>query len=193
VLAHIGTFTFASSGFFGPGLAVTHEMTTDRDMFCGFIGDCLFTRGADERLGSQLTEQLWTFVSTHAPLLDELAPQAVLVHADFNEPNIMLEQRAGHWAVTAVLDWEFAFAGTPLCDVGNMLRNEQRRPPAFAQAFIAGFGAAGGQLPQNWKRQAKLLDLLSLIDFLTRSTGGAPMVRDVTQLIVATMEQWPTT
>lgn len=193
VLAQIGTFHFANGGFFGAGLAVTHGMTTDGDMFCGFLGDCLFTRGAGERLGPRLTEQLWAFVSTYAPLLDELAAEAVLVHADFNDPNIMVAQQAGEWKVTAVLDWEFAFAGTPLFDVGNMLRNEHRLPPVLAKAFIEGFGAAGGSLPQNWKRQAKLLDLLSLVDFLTRSTGGEPMVRDVTELIVATMERWPTT
>ncbi|MGW2441505.1 hypothetical protein ACWCY1_32940, partial [Streptomyces goshikiensis] len=29
-------------------------------------------------------------------------------------------RRAGQWAVAAVLDWELAFSGSPLFDVGNM-------------------------------------------------------------------------
>lgn len=193
VLARIGTFTFPSSGFFGPALAVVDRMTTNRDMFRGFISDCLFVRGAGERLGPQVTEQLWTFVMNHAQLLDVLADEAVLVHADFNGPNIMVQQQAGQWAVTAVLDWEFAFAGTPLYDIGIMLRNEHRLPVIFATDFIAGYGAEGGMLPRNWKPLVKLLDLLNLCDFLTRSTGGEPMVRDVSELIVATMARWTTT
>lgn len=193
VLARLGTFTFRSSGFFGPGLVIAQEMTTDRDMFRGFIGDCLFARGAGERLGPEVTEQLWTFVTAHAGLLDMLAHETALVHSDFNGPNIMVEQRAGLWSVTAVLDWEFAFAGTQLFDIGNMLRNENRLPPVFAEQFVAGYVAEGGSLPPNWQRLAKLLDLLSLVDFLTRSTGGEPMVRDVSELIVATMERWAAT
>ncbi len=193
VLAQLGTVTFGSSGFFGPGLVVAQEMTTDRDMFRGFIGNCLFAGGAGERLGPEVTEQLWEFVTNHAGLLDVLAHETALVHSDFNGPNIMVEQRAGQWAVTAVLDWEFAFAGTQLFDIGNMLRNEHRLPPVFAEQCMAGFVAEGRSLSPDWRRQAKLLDLLSLVDFLTRSTGGEPMIRDVSELIVATMERWATT
>jgi aminoglycoside/choline kinase family phosphotransferase len=50
-----------------------------------------------------------------------------LVHADFNPKNILVRGAS----VAAVLDWEFAFSGTPLFDVGNMLRFAERYPPGY--------------------------------------------------------------
>lgn len=43
------------------------------------------------------------------------------------------------WAVAAILDWELAFSGSPLLDVGHFLRYEldatPLREPHFSRAF----------------------------------------------------------
>ena len=75
-------------------------------------------------------------------------------------------RRGGGWRVVAVLDWEYAFSSSPLYDVGNMLRFP--RPPGFEEAFLAGFRDNGGELPPDWRRLSRALDLYSLADFLTR-------------------------
>lgn len=67
-----------------------------------------------------------------------------------------------------MLDWEFAFSGSPLTDVGNMLRFSGRYPPGFADGFIAGYREAGGPLPPGWRETSEALDLYALADFLTR-------------------------
>jgi aminoglycoside phosphotransferase (APT) family kinase protein len=48
------------------------------------------------------------------------------------------------WSISAVLDWEFAFSGSPPVDVGNMLRFREEQPDGFAAGFIAGYREAGG-------------------------------------------------
>ena len=53
-----------------------------------------------------------------------------LVHADFNPKNLLVDPATG--GVTGVLDWEFAYAGAPLGDLGNLLRFET--DPVFAAA-----------------------------------------------------------
>jgi len=86
------------------------------------------------------------------------------VHSDFNPKNILVRDSA----VVAVLDWEFAFAGTPLFDVGNMLRFSDGYPSTYVDGFVAGFRAGGGHLPERWREISEALDLFALADFLAR-------------------------
>jgi aminoglycoside phosphotransferase (APT) family kinase protein len=91
-----------------------------------------------------------------------------LVHSDYNGKNLLAVCRGGRWLISAVLDWEFAFSGSPLTDVGNMLRFRDRYPPGFTDGFLAGYQDAGGQLPPRWREISEALDLYALADFLTR-------------------------
>jgi hypothetical protein len=67
-------------------------------------------------------------------LLDEVG-QACLVHGDFNPKNLLVDPASGE--VTGVLDWEFAHAGTPVTDLGNLLRFE--RDPGFTEGVLNGY------------------------------------------------------
>jgi hypothetical protein len=87
--------------------------------------------------------------------------------------------------VEAVLDWEFAFSGPPLADVGNMLRRQERMPAVFVDSFSAGFHAGGGALPPGWRSIAAALDAMALLDFLDRGGKGehGPMYPEACTLI----------
>ena len=50
------------------------------------------------------------------------------MHADYNGKNLLMQSTHEGWQVAAVLDWEFAFAGSPLFDTGNFLRHEADFP-----------------------------------------------------------------
>jgi aminoglycoside phosphotransferase (APT) family kinase protein len=113
-----------------------------------------------------------------------------LVHSDFKGFNILVRQVQRHWKVAGVLDWEFAFAGSPLVDIGNMLRYSHLHPPVFEKAFLNGYREQGGRLPAEWKRAAKLIDLLSLCEFLNAPAPRDGLVQEVTGLITGTLEQW---
>ena len=90
------------------------------------------------------------------------------MHADYNPKNLLAVRRGGPWAISAVLDWEFAFSGSPLADIGNMLRPRPAVPADFTAGFIAGYREAAGRLPPDWREISEALDLYALADFLTR-------------------------
>jgi fructokinase len=102
------------------------------------------------------------------PAAASTASARQLVHSDFNGKNLLVLDRGDRWSISAVLDWEFAFSGSPLVDVGNMLRFRAAYPPSFVSGFIAGFREAGGDLPSDWQEVSEALDLYALADFLTR-------------------------
>ncbi|HEY5004557.1 MAG TPA: phosphotransferase [Ktedonobacteraceae bacterium] len=189
-LAHIGTYNFPQSGFFGPGLSIEHPFDAGNATFLGILEQFLFTENAGQRLGDTLSDQLWGFVKTHAYYLDSVKDAASLVHSDFKGVNILVRREQKRWQVAAVLDWEFAFAGSPLTDIANMLRYERLLPGKFEDEFIRGYLEEGGQLPHGWKRTCKLLDLLSLCEFLNAPHPNNAMIEEVTGLIVGTIENW---
>ena len=84
----------------------------------------------------------------------------VLVHGDFNPTNLLAE----NGEITAVLDWEFAMSGPPLLDLANLCRN---LPPSLQPEIAAGLADEGVELPREWPRRCRLLDLGSHLEFLT--------------------------
>ena len=199
-LVALGTYHFAEPGFFGPDLTIRQPLGTPRENVAGYVQQCLFERGAGQRLGDELTRSVWALLTEHAEMLDELTGPATLVHGDYKAQNLLLRQRtdgeygAGGdstaWEMAAVLDWEFACANTPFFDLAILLRYADTLPPAFEQGVIAGYQRAGGNLPREWKRITKLLDLLNLCEFLTTPNPRGAMVADVTRLLRATIEGW---
>ena len=88
----------------------------------GFMRWCLFESPAGERLGPRARDRLWEITQREAEHDDGLPP--TLSHGDFNPTNILLDETG---TVTALLDWEFAHAGGPLSDIGNLLRVRDER------------------------------------------------------------------
>jgi aminoglycoside phosphotransferase (APT) family kinase protein len=190
VLARIGEHTFPKAGFFGPGLTVTEPFEGGSTSYLSGIEQYLAQERVRQQLGEVLFKQLEQFVNSNAEYLTEMAETPSLVHSDFKGINILVRQHSQRWKVAAVLDWEFAFAGTPLLDIGNMLRYEYLYPPEFETEFIRGFQDHGGTLPKNWKKMIKLLDLLNLCEFLNTETPRTAMIDEVKNLIMKTVEQW---
>lgn len=108
-------------------------------------------------------------------LLDQL-DRACLVHSDFNPKNLLIDPVTG--ALTGLLDWEFAHAGSPLSDLGNLLRFD--RDPVFASAVIDGYMELAGHLDGVSTSRARLLDLArsadmaALVDLAGRR-GASPV------------------
>ncbi len=119
-----------------------------------------------QRLGPRLSQRLTTALGRTEPLLREVDGDYRLVHADYKRPNLLLTRTPNGFRVAAVLDWEFAFAGPPLVDIGLFLRAGSALPAGFARAFAAGYQRAGGNLPAAWLALSRLVDLLSQMTFL---------------------------
>jgi len=141
----------------------------------------------ERRLDEGQRRRLRGFIWDWAKQLGALGEEQSLVHSDYGSPNILLNQMNGRWKVAAVLDWEFAFAGSPLYDVGHILRYDRRTPPLMEPHFAAGFREGGGALPENWRDLARVLDLTALCDVLTRPGLPDGVVSELVELVVTTM------
>jgi aminoglycoside phosphotransferase (APT) family kinase protein len=187
-LAEIGKYKFSKPGDVGAGAQVVGPFIEGPDPLLQFFEQCL----ADPTFRSRTTEEsrgkLHELAHAWAPRMRCLDNERSLVHGDFNSPNILVKQVNGRWEVSAILDWEFAFSGSPLCDVGNFLRYERIGRPVLEPFFSRSFEENGGWLPEGWKRLARIIDLASLCEFLTREMLPADVVIEVLALVQATIE-----
>jgi aminoglycoside phosphotransferase (APT) family kinase protein len=139
------------------------------------------------RLGRDLARRLTTFVGDNAWREDQMSYGGpCLSHSDYKPWNMLVR----HGEIAAVLDWEFAFANAPLNDVGNFLRYSARHPYEYESGFIQGYRAAGGVLPEDWKRLSRMVDLINLCSFLDRPEDDPAVTADVGPLIQATLEDY---
>jgi aminoglycoside phosphotransferase (APT) family kinase protein len=112
--------------------------------------------------------------------VDEVAEQAQadldtvrrvsLVHSDLNPKNLLVDPDT--LAVTGLVDWEFAHAGSPYADLGNLLRFE--REPAFADAVLGEYAERLEEEPRRALDLARAADLFALIELASRR-GQNPM------------------
>lgn len=109
-------------------------------------------------LGEELADATARMIEQTLHLRDGLSDPR-LVHGDFNPPNIVV--RDGR--IAAVLDWEFAHAGTRWMDVGNLLRHAPRE---LWEHVRQGLEQGGATLPEDWQARAELVDLSSALEFL---------------------------
>jgi aminoglycoside phosphotransferase (APT) family kinase protein len=165
-LAEVGTLRFARDGFFTDATLVP-AASADSASLSAFVDRALAAGPAASALSAAELDGVRALARSAEPLVARVAGAAQLVHSDFNPKNLLVLRGAdGRWRVTGVLDWEFAFSGSPLHDVGNMLRFGH--PAGFADGFTGGFGEGGGDLPDGWREISAALDLFALADLLTR-------------------------
>jgi Ser/Thr protein kinase RdoA (MazF antagonist) len=187
VAAAFATHRFPRCGEFGAKLSVVEEYGAPSRFVPDVVYKSLYGGLAGERLGVRLRDALWTIVERRAPLLEEVDGQYTLVHADYKRSNVLLQRSATTWNVTAVLDWEFAFAGPPIVDVGLFLRAGEALPPGFRDAFAAGYRDAGGELPSEWLRLSRLVDLVSQVTFLNDPRDRPRVVAESTAVVEETI------
>jgi aminoglycoside phosphotransferase (APT) family kinase protein len=194
VLAHCGVDQALEVGRqLGRTLAGIHAIRFDRPGF--FRGPALTPELPPElpsrasallvqlAAGPEIPPEWRALVEASAPVLDSDTCPPALVHSDFNPKNLLLGEDRGS-PVAAVLDWEFAFAFSPLTDLGNLLRFAHELPPGFVSAVAGGYRQGGGTLPEGWRELAAALDALALCDLLQRGPG-APLHAQIAALVQA--------
>lgn len=165
VLSEFRRISFPHAGFIDENLTIPKPFQPDD--LVNFVGDCLNNLQVQKALGDLMVQQLkeiFKIQRHHLP--DESDPH--LVHGDFDPANILVQKVDGKWVISAILDWEFAFAGSLLWDVANMLRYAHQMPDAYEESFIKGLEKGGLELPKNWRTTIALLNISSLLDSLVR-------------------------
>lgn len=170
-LAAIGSITFDRGGFLGRDLQPAGPPIERSTVLLPYVQERLFSAASEKALGPRVRNAYWEMVKSALPTIDRLQNSSSLVHGDYNPKNILMEEVRGRWQVVAVLDWEFAFSGSQLWDVGNMLRFAHEYHPCFRDAFVRSFADGGGRLPLGWTGQARTLDVANLVEFISRGPG----------------------
>ena len=123
---------------------------------------------ARDRLGPATADALRSTLAANHATLSSLDETTALVHGDFGGRNIIVRSVvADAWEVSSVLDWEMASTGSPLWDVGSLFRSAARYSPEFRHELERGYRGAGGVLPDEWWRRARLIDMTRLIAILS--------------------------
>lgn len=193
-LARIGTVRFERGGFFADDCLTVNGMPgTPAQQLVTYVRERLSrpVPGMDDDLRRRYVD----LVAEAAPLTNRVDGACQLVHSDYNPKNLLVSRDFGRWRVTSVLDWEFAFAGSPLFDVANMLRFPTELPDGYIDGFMAGFRDGGGELAAGWEEVARTLDVFSLCDFLAANPPG-PMTaraRAIAKRCVSAGCIWPVT
>ncbi len=129
LLARLACMPMPRHGFFVDG-DLTIEPMPESDL-AGFVaahrrGTALADWPADEY------DALLEVADVAQTVLDRI-DRTCLVHSDLNPKNVLVDP--GSLEVTGLLDWEYAHAGLPGTDLGNLLRFD--RQPPFADAVVA--------------------------------------------------------
>jgi Ser/Thr protein kinase RdoA (MazF antagonist) len=163
ILAKIQNYRFPHSGFFDNDLQIKDCITQD---FCiTYAKKCLEHPTTIRIISQENISKIHDHLDKYHFLFPDNT-QNHLVHADFDPANILVHNIQNTWKISAVLDWEFAFSGSTLCDIANMLRYAHHMPDEYERAFLSGLQNDGFQLPENWRISIFLLNLLSLLDCL---------------------------
>src|SRR5581483_10248553 len=115
LLAQLQAIRFPQPGLLTPSLDVDSSLLpkplTTAALVEMFARSQTFTR----RSGSRLTADIVAVAREWDEHPTAPALPTTLVHGDFNARNVFVARRVGRWRVTAILDWEFAFAGPAYC------------------------------------------------------------------------------
>jgi aminoglycoside phosphotransferase (APT) family kinase protein len=196
VLAGLRQYPFEFCGGLGAELDQAREYGPPSRFVPDAVRSALFEGRAGERLGESLRDELWGLVERASPRLAAVDGRYSLVHGDYKRSNLLLRHASGgcsgggvspRWELSAVLDWEFAFAGPPLIDVGLFLRAGEALPAGFREAFVAGYREGGGELPDDWLPLSRLVDVLSQVTFLNDARERPRVFAETTEVVKETI------
>ncbi|HKQ76877.1 MAG TPA: aminoglycoside phosphotransferase family protein [Blastocatellia bacterium] len=184
LLAGVASFSFADGPNGEPN--GVHSRLSPIEALLSINEKMLLSGLARKRLGSALADAMWRRLEASADRLCKLDSVARLVHGDFGGRNILVApSEDGGWRVSGLIDWEGAFSGSTLWDVGSLFSYPRRYSETFRQLFERGYRDAGGTLPEDWFRTARLLDSTKMVTTLNEERELPVVFAECRELIDA--------
>lgn len=178
-LAEIHALTFPSAGFLDPQLRVTQLHADPIGGLFDYATNQL--ENSSHSQSRDLIRSLRQLMTVEGGKMRNLAHSNVLLHGDFKTSNL-------HWTSAGrplVLDWEFAYAGPSLMDVGQLMR--WKPPFDFVSAFADGYRGSGGYLPDGWQGCSDKFDLFNLAGLLGAAELNSQRAADVASRMAETL------
>jgi len=166
ILALMQQFQFPTAGFFDADLHV--ESSISHQAYITFAKKCLIHPNVIDLFSTDEIRRIDRIIESYEDLFPDETERS-LVHGDFDPANILVHKVGDRWIISAILDWEFAFSGSWLTDVANMLRYGHHMPPVFEDAFLLGLKKGNLNLPPDWRKRIHLLNLTALLDCFVRA------------------------
>jgi Ser/Thr protein kinase RdoA (MazF antagonist) len=168
-------------------VAALHRGTRDRPR-AGFLGATfdlgdawaeIVTRGAEHPRLAGVRDRLLGVVRDQRARISALGPPFSLLHGDCKPTNVRVGEDG---ALLALLDWEFAWVGSPWSDLGQLARWADRYPEDFVPGLVDGYEPED----PGWRELGALLDLINLAQFLVGPERAA-VHRDAAERVVRTL------
>lgn len=153
VLRQVHSITFSNKGLLDAQLKVSRPWRQLGDRFWSWTQEMLEGQ-AGRILGITLCNDIRSVLQPQLPVFEN-AP-SVLCHGDLDATNILMQGNS----VRALLDWEFAYAGPPFADFGQLLRLD-----FDWHSFAAGYCGAD-PMPDHWRRASLAYDMMNLLFYL---------------------------
>lgn len=189
--------TLAGMPFLRPGMFVDASLAVSADGLPTDVKDYARRLRADGRLATW-AEPDWRalldvldLAEQHIEMAGAIPVWTALAHGDFNAKNILVDRDTSE--VTALVDWEFAHAGSLYTDLGNFARFE--RSPDLIEPLLAHLVHPRSVMAADRLRLARAADLWSLLDFAGGSRVNAVQAL-ATELLLAQartddLDAWP--
>ena len=186
-LAAIGRHQFAQRGTLGAGPAINGDFLNGPNAIPKLIDASLASPTLRSRLDERESARVHELAWSHAQALAHLQEERCLVHGDFNNRNVLVHCVQGRWRVAAVIDWEFALAGSPFFDIATFLQYERKQSPSREPHFSLGYQHSGGKLPADWWQLARVVGLAKQCELLAQENVPADIVAEVVGLVQETV------
>jgi hypothetical protein len=154
-LAEIHALTYAKTGDLGADLSLIAPSPYEGFAARGY-GHANLSE-AEPYLDPALAARIASFLDGDAYAARDALDVPVLCHCDFKVSNLHVTPDGE----LVVLDWEFAWAGPRLIDIGQLLR--WNPPESFVRAFVDAYRAGGGVLIDGWRSIAEAIDVGSML------------------------------
>jgi len=172
--AAIHAHHFERSGFFDEHLEIPDPFASAYDGLRGWGEEQL----AKDPLAPWRKRIRATLDAAESRMRDA-ARQPVLLHADFKPANVKWLPNEND---VIVFDWEFAWSGPALMDLGQMIR--WGVPDEFARGLERGYS----ELPKDWQRLGELFDLFNLVAFIADGDTRPIRTRDAVARLEKTLD-----
>jgi aminoglycoside phosphotransferase (APT) family kinase protein len=124
-----------------------------------------YVEGLDLGLSREQSGQFADVIAEAEDVLAEGVDRVCLVHSDFNPKNLLVDPATAR--ITGLIDWEFAHAGSPYADLGNLFRFCV--DPVLAGAVLRVLRGSGLELGGRLVDLGRAADLWALLDLAARS------------------------